>query len=1059
MNSESQLPEADYSISGGGIIGYFARNPVASNLLMFMIILLGTFSYFTIQKQMFPSIEINYINAVISYPGASPQEIEESITIKIEEATKDLPEIKKSIGRSFRGGGRVTMEIQVDENLPDVLNKIKARIDGIATFPAAMEPITVSQVQFEQPVMELSLVGDIPLTDLKPIAKQIEDELLALSNVQLASASAPNDEIAVEIQPEMLRKYDLTIGDITQAIRKYSANYSAGQIKTDSGTIAIRVENQFYNGEEFADIPVKLGVGGSRVLLRDVATIYDGFEEGERYFKFNGMNAMSIAVNATRGQNIIPVSDSVKAYIEERNKTLPNAVRIETVVDFTYYLKGRLDMMLNNLTQGAILVFIMLAIFLRFKLAFWVMIGLPVCFLGAMALMPLVGVTINILSLFAFIMVLGIVVDDAIVIGESAYTEIENKGNSVHNVIMGAKRVATPATFGVLTTMAVFVPVLFSAGPSADFFFNISAVVILCLTFSLIESKLILPAHIASSTFKPLPENSWRTKFNKRFFGFVNGPYKNFVIFCTKNRWFTLLFFILMLAISIQLVTTNIVRVVPEPSVPHDFPSISIEMSETISDIETIQALQTIERIILDVENEIIKEFGSPMVRDIMVMNRGRSEGRIMMPLVDEELRHFNTFELARRWRERIPEISGMKSFTIQDNLNGGGDDGEFGYLIYGSDIATLNQAGRYLIDKLQGQKGVFDVSSTIDPDSKEVQMSLKSVAYDLGLDLATIASQVGASFYGGEAQRILRNGEEVRVMVRYPKLTRERFADLKYTVIRTPSGEEVMLGDVVELSEAPGISYIRREGGFRSVYVWGSIDEEVIEPSEVVESIKEDLLPDMQQAFPSIKTELGGKIEEQQTQNLEQISFFVTGLAFVYLLLAIPLKSYAQPLIIMSVIPFSFTGAIWGHALFGLDLSLFSFFGLIAAAGVVVNDSLVMTDYVNTRRKEGYTIKEAVIEAGCARFRAITLTSITTFVGVLPIMFETSLQAGFVIPMAVGLGFAVMYATLVTLILVPSLYIIGDDFGRFFKFVFKGLLGTVKRKKPGRVRITPSAK
>jgi multidrug efflux pump subunit AcrB len=1048
MSQESQVDKVDYSRSGGGIIGYFARNPVAANLLMFMIILLGTFSYFTIQKQMFPSVEINYINAFISYPGASPKEIEESITIKIEEATKDLPEIKKSIGRSFRGGGRITMEIEPDENLPDVLNKIKARIDGIATFPAAMDPITVTQVQFEQPVMELSLVGDLPLVDLKPLAKQVEDELLALDNVQLANAQAPNDEIAVEIKPEMLRQYKLSITDVAQAIRRYSANYSAGQIKTDAGTIAVRVENQFYNGEEFADIPVKLGANGARVLLKDVATIYDGFEEGERYFKFNGKNAMSIQVNATRSQSIIAVSNSVQAYIADRNKTLPNGVEIKTVVDFTYYLNGRLDMMLTNLTQGAILVFIMLAIFLRFKLAFWVMIGLPVCFLGAVALMPVVGVSINLLSLFAFIMVLGIVVDDAIVIGESAYTEIESKGNSIHNVVMGAKRVATPATFGVLTTMAVFVPVLFSSGPAADFFYSISSVVILCLTFSLVESKLILPAHIAASTFKPLPKNSWRTKFNKRFFSFVNGPYRNFIILCTKNRWLTLVFFVLMLAIAGQLISSNIVRVVPEPSVPHDFPSISIEMSETISDKDTISALQTIEQVILDVEEEIEQEFGTGMVRDIMVFNNGRSEGRIMAPLVDEDARHFNTFELARRWRERIPEISGMKSFTIQDDLNGGGDDGEFGYLIFGSDIATLNKAGRYLIDKLQGQKGVFDVSSTIDPDSKEIQMALKPVAYDLGLDLATIASQVGASFYGGEAQRVLRNGEEVKVMVRYPKLTRERFADLKHTVIRVANGQEVLLGDVVTLSESPGISYIRREGGFRSVYVWGSIDEEVIEPSEVVDNIKDNLLPDMQKAFPSIKTELGGKIEEQQTQNLEQISFFVTGLAFVYLLLAIPLKSYAQPLIIMSVIPFSFTGAIWGHAIFGLDLSLFSFFGLIAAAGVVVNDSLVMTDYVNTRRKEGYTVHEAVIEAGCARFRAITLTSITTFVGVLPIMFETSLQAGFVIPMAVGLGFAVMYATLVTLILVPSLYIIGTDFGRFFNFIFGGIKGLFTSKK-----------
>lgn len=1036
-----------------GIIAYFARNPVASNLLMFLIILMGVFAYMTIQKQMFPSIEVNYINAYITYPGASPQEIEESITIKIEEAIKDLPEIKNSVGRSWRGGGRVTMEIKLDEHLPDVLDKVKTRIDGIATFPGAMEPITVSQVEFQSEVISLALAGDMPLTELKPFAKQIESELLSLGNVQLASADTPDDEIAIEIQPEMLRMYNLTINDVTQAIRRYSANYSAGQINTDAGTIAVRVENQFYNGEEFADIPVKFGDNGSRVLLKDVATILDGFVEGERYFKFNGLNAMFIEVNATKTQDIVPVADSVKSYIKLKNEELPNGLHIHTIVDFTYYLNGRLDMMLNNLLQGAVLVFIMLAVFLRFKLAFWVMIGLPVCFLGALAMMPVVGVTVNIMSLFAFIMVLGIVVDDAIVIGESAYTEIEQKGNSIQNVVLGAKKVAVPATFGVLTTMAVFAPVLFSSGPSADFFFNISSVVMLCLAFSLVESKLILPSHIANSSFKPLAENSWRKRFNGRFFAFVNGPYKNFVGFCTGHRWFTLLFFILVFGVTIMLIVSNHVRLVPEPKVPHDFPSIRIEMSENISDKETIAALQTIEQVVIDVDKEIKDEFGNGMVKDIMVFNQGRNEGRLMAPLVEEDIRPFDTFELARRWRERMPEISGMKSFTIQDDVNGGGDDGEFGYIIFGADLSILNQAGRYLIERLQEQDGVFDVSSTIDPDSKEVQMSLKPVAYDLGLDLSTIASQIGASFYGGEAQRVLRDGEEVKVMVRYPKLTRERFADLKYALVTTPSGQEVLLGDVVELSESPGISYIRREGGYRSVYVWGSIDEEAVEPSELINNIRENLLPDMKQAFPSVKTELGGKIEETQKQNQEQLVFFLTGLAIVYLLLAIPLKSYFQPLIIMSVIPFSFTGAIWGHFLLGLDISLFSFFGLIAAAGVVVNDSLVMTDYVNSKRAEGYSVKHAVIEAGCARFRAITLTSITTFVGVLPIMFETSLQAAFVIPMAVALGFAVMYATIVTLILVPSLYIVGNDIYRFFMWIIRGLVGAYhyvfKKRKP----------
>lgn len=1016
-----------------GIIAYFANNSVAANLLMGFIIIMGIISYITIPRQMFPTIERNYINISVQYPGASPQEIEENIVLKIEEQLNDITEIKKSIGRSWRGGGRVTLEINLNEEINEVLDKVKARVDSIGTFPAAMEPVTISQQEFRQEVMQLTIVGDLSLDDLKPIAEQIEDEILQLQNVQLANARSPDDEIAIEIKPEVLRKYNLSIDDVSQAIRRFSANFSAGQIRTESGMIAVRVENQFYNGEEFKDIPVKVGPSGSKVLLKDVATIKDGFTEGERYFKYNGKNAISLEVSATKAQSIIPVAESVKSYMEARNRTLPKSVEIKVLVDMTYYLNGRLDMMLKNLVQGAILVFLMLALFLRFKLAFWVMLGLPICFLGAMMLMPIFGMTINILSLFAFIMVLGIVVDDAIVIGESAYTEVEANGGGVANVVRGAKRVATPATFGVLTTIAVFAPFTMGEGPQSDFFFNIAVVVIFCLIFSLIESKLILPAHIAHTNFKPLKEDSWRQKFNTAYFGFVNGRYRRFITLCTEWRWPVLGLFVAMLFISIGLINANYVRVVPNPKVPHDFPSIRIEMAETVSDTTTIDALKTIEKVIQDVDKQIVEEYGSPMVRDILVFNNSRTEGEVMVPLVAEDDRVMDTFELARRWREAVPNIAGMKSFTVRDDVNGGGDGGEFAYLLFGADIETLNNAGRYLITLLQEEKGLFDVSSTIDPDSKEVQMTLKAVAYDLGLDLTSIASQVGASFYGGEAQRVLRNGEEVKVMVRYPEFTRERFSELKYAVIKTPSGQEVLLGDVVELTEKPGISYIRREGGYRSVYVWGSIDEQLVEPNEVTEAVKEKLLPQMKERFPTVKTELGGDIKEQQEQNSEQLMFFAAGLLMVYILLAVPLKSYAQPLIVMSVIPFSFTGAIWGHYWLGLDMSLFSTFGLIAAAGVVINDSLVMTDFVNQRRKEGYSIRDAVIDAGCARFRAITLTSITTFAGVLPIMFETSLQAAFVIPMAVALGFAVMYATLVTLILVPCLYIILLDLGRPF--------------------------
>ncbi|MBL1383456.1 MAG: efflux RND transporter permease subunit [Colwellia sp.] len=1023
-----------------GLIAYFANNSVAANLMMLFIIVMGFLSYKTIQRQMFPNIEINYINVNANYPGASPQEIEESILIKIEESLKDITEIKKGVYRAFRNGGSASLEIHTDAELTDVLDKVKLRVDGIATFPAGMEPVTISQIEFRQDVIGMTLVADLPLFELKPIANNIEDELLQLSNVSLVVNDVPLDEIAIEIDPDTLRQYNLTISDVMNAVRRYSANFSAGQLKTDAGVISVRVENQFYSGEEFRQIPVKIGEYGAKVLLQDIATIKDQFTEGERYFKFNGENAVYLSVKATQSQNIIPVAESVKAYIDKKNKELPPGVRIEPLMDMTYYLNARLDMMKLNLLQGAILVAIMLSLFLRFKLALWVMIGLPVCFLGAMMVMPLFGISINIISLFAFIMVLGIVVDDAIVIGEAAYSEVEKSGGGVDNVVRGAKRVATPATFGVLTTIAVFAPFTLSSGPESAFFYGIAVVVMLCLVFSLIESKLILPAHIAHTHFTPIKKGGWRDRFNTRFFGFVNGPYKRFVSKCVEWRWTVLFSFIALLVVTFALIASNQVRTIPSPKVPHDFPQINIEMNDNVSDIQTINAIREIEAMVLEVDKETERQTGQKIIRDLLVFNQGRTEAQLLAPLVDEDLRPYDAFELSRRWREAMPNIAGVKSLTIQDDVGGGGGNGggEFGYLLFGSDIDTLNEAGRRFIQLLQQQEGLFDISSTIDPASKEVQMSLKPVAFDLGLDLASIANQVGASFYGGEAQRVIRNGEEVRVMVRYPKLTREAFSSLKHTVVTTPTGREVLLGDVVELTETPGISYIRREGGYRTVYVYGSIDEEQIEPGEVVKQVKENLLPQLKEEYPSVKSELGGAIEEQQAQANEQMLFFIGGMILVYILLAVPLKSYSQPLIVMSVIPFSLTGAIWGHYWFDLDMSLMSGFGLIAAAGVVINDSLVMTDYVNQVRKQGVSVKNAVIEAGCARFRAILLTSITTFAGVLPIMFETSLQAKFVIPMAVALGFAVMFATLITLILVPCLYIILGDIGALFKNTYR---------------------
>jgi multidrug efflux pump subunit AcrB len=1043
-----------------GLIAFFANNSVAANLMMMFIIIMGLWSYKTIQRQMFPNFEINYINVNAVYRGASPQEIEQSIIIKMEEALKDITEIKESTSRVRRGSGSISLKIDPGKDLSEVLDKVKARIDSIANFPADMEPPNISQIEFQQEVIAMALVGDLPISELKPLAKQIEDDLRALQNVSLVELEAPDDEIAIEINPETLRKYNLSITDVTQAIRRFSTDISAGQLRTDSGIVAVRVENQLYSGDEFRKIPVKIGDNGGKVLLEDVANIKDGFTEGERYFKYSGVNAMSLDVKATKDQSTVPIAESVQSYVEARNKTLPQGLELKILVDMTFYLNSRLDMMLKNLFQGALLVALMLTIFLRFRLAFWVMLGLPVCFLGAIMMMPIFGVTINVLSLFAFIMVLGIVVDDAIVIGEAAYTEIEEKGGGVESVVRGAKKVATPATFGVLTTIAVFTPTLFASGPQAAFFTNISIIVILCLVFSLIESKWILPAHLAHMKFTPIKETSWRARFNKRFFRFVNGPYKNFITRCIEWRWFVFATFIAILVLSTGLIQGDYVRTVLTPKVASDFPGINIKMNDNVSDETTLNALKTIEAMVYDVDENIVTEYGSSLIKDIMVFNQGRTAGRILVSLVDEEKRHFDAFELARRWRADMPIIPGMKSITIQDNLmggGGGGGDGEFGFMLFGADIELLNAAGREFISMLQQQEGLFDISSSIDPASKEIQIDLLPVAYDLGLDLSNIANQVGASFFGGEAQRIIRDGEEVRVMVRYPKLTRERFSELKYAVITTPQGQEVMLGDVVTLTETPGINYIRREEGYRSVYIYGSIDEEVVEPNTIIKQVEENLLPQLKSNFPGVKSELGGSIEEEQAQESEFVTFLIAGLLMIYILLAIPLKSYGQPLIIMSVIPFSLTGAIWGHFIFDIDLSILSLFGLIAAAGVVINDSLVMTDFINQRRKQGHAILAAVTEAGCARFRAITLTSITTFVGVLPIMFETSTQAKIVIPMAVALGFAILYATFVTLILVPCLYMILEDLKAKFVWLF-GLFGKLfKRNKTRSIETSPT--
>ncbi len=1029
-----------------GIIAWFARNPVAANLLMFIIIVGGLLTTGTIRKQFFPQIEINWLQYNAAYPGAAPQEVEEGITIKVEEGLESVQGLERIITYSGRNRSYGWFRVSDSYDPQIVLEEVKSQIDSISSFPAGMERPTVERIKMRQEVLYISLYGDMSQKRLKDLGKKVHDEIQQLPLVNISEYySGLNYEIGIEVSKDKLREYKLSFNDVAKAVRNWSRNMSAGQIRAENGYINLRVENQAYIGHEFESLPLITRADGSKILLGEIATVTDEFEQGIQYSKFNGMNSVTFFVGAANDQSITDVAKVVKNYIAEKQDSLPEGVNIETWVDMTEYLQGRLDMMLNNMLSGAILVFLMLALFLRVRLAFWVMMGLPVCFLGTLLLMPMemIDVTINITSLFAFILVLGIVVDDAIVMGESAHSEIEAKGHTVDNVIRGVKRVAMPATFGVLTTIAAFLPLTLSDGPSSAFGQSIGFVVVLCLIFSLIESKLILPAHLARmkvKTYNPKnPLDRIRKSIDSGLRNHIQKRYRPSLTLAVKYRYAVICMFVGFIFICVGLFQGGFVRYVGQPKIPHDFPRINVEMNLDSSEQATLSAAKAVEASLYAVDREIEQEFGTKMISDMQVDLRGRTRAQIMVKLIDPELRPMNTFELADRWRANMPLIPGIKKLDTQDNLFGSDrDDGDISFRLESNDDKQLLAASRELKTKLNSLVGVSDVNDSRMNTAKEVQFTLKPLAYSMGLTLADVASQVGYSFYGLEAQRILRNGEEVKVMVRYPHEQRSSIGHVDDVLIQAPNGTEVPLSEIADISITQGVNQIRRENGNRTINVWAKVDAQQAEPFKIAKDIRDNYIPKLMQKYPMLKSELSGRIQEEMDSANTLIRDFIISFMIIFSLLAIPLKSYSQPLIIMSVIPFGIIGAVVGHMMLGMDLSVLSMFGLIAAAGVVVNDSLVMIDYINRARAAGVSARQAVIDAGCNRFRAILLTSLTTFMGLVPIMMETSMQAKLVVPMAVSLGFGVMFATVVTLILIPCLYLFIEDIKGVFAKWFK---------------------
>jgi len=1046
-----------------GILAWFAANHVAANLLMLLIIVAGLISAFSIRKETQPEIELNMIQVRVPYLGAGPEEVEEGVVIKIEEAVQDIEGVKKIRSTAREGLGQVTLELDLESDLNEVMSEVKTRVDAISTFPALTERPVVSKIEPRMPVIMIAIHGDLDPFARKTISQRTRTELMQMPSVnQVNNFGDRAYEISIEVSEHNLRQYGLTMSEISQAIRSSSVDMPGGTIKSESGDILLRTTGQIYTGAEFSQLVLRTFPDGTRLILSDVATITDGFVETSGYGRFDGRPSTTLQVVAGGQQNEIETAKNVKEYVAKKAKELPAGVKMETWIDIPQYLEQRLQMMNSNMISGAILVFLVLSLFLRMKVAFWVIIGLPVTFLGALWLMPVWPVTINTLSLFGFIIVLGIVVDDAIIIGESVYTKIRADGQSLDNVIEGAHKVAIPATFGVLTTIAAFAPMMFISGVAGSFFQAMSFVIILCLFFSLIESKLILPAHLVQARipeideddlFRPQRVIAFRERIPRFFLkiqrrvqhglqAFIHTKYKVWLEKVVDNRGLTLSIFVALLILAFGLMLSGVARVVIFPEVASDFIEVNFEMEAGTPPSERDEALAFIETTLLEMNEEHIRANPDelPMIQHLGVFTSGDVGARMFVEIPMTQERTYSMPEITEMWREKVGEIPGMKDLKFQA-ARGFSGGAPISLSLRGEDYGALERAATELETELASYEGIFDISNSAFAGGDEIQLKIKPEAEALGLTMSSLGRQVRQAFYGEEAQRIQRGKDELRVMVRYPASERRSVADLENMRIRTPNGDEVPFASVAEVEFGKGYSRISRVNRERTVTVSADLNPDLVEPQEVIRNISQNFIPDLLARYPTVRYGLEGASQDENTLLSEMVFALVVALFLIYALIAIPLHSYSQPLLIMSVIPFGAIGAIVGHVLMGEAISMFSIFGLFALAGVVVNDSLIMVDFVNKAREQGVPVRQAVIESGTKRFRAIILTSFTTAAGLLPILFEKSSQAQYVIPTAISISFGIIFATVITLFLIPALYMLQEDFFRRMRTIRSWLL------------------
>ncbi len=1029
------------------MINWFTRNGVAANLLMFGIISWGLFSLNNrLPLEVFPSFELDTITVRVPFRGASPTEVEESINIKIEEALQDLTDIKSIRSTAAEGLGTITIEVNSRADRDDVLNDVKQRVDQISTFPDDAENPSVYTVARTREVISVVIAGPLAERELRTLASRVRDDLEALPNVTQVSLSGVRDfELAIEVSEKTLLEYGLTFADVATAISNSSLNLSAGAIRTAGGEVLIRTEGQSRTTDDFASIPIISSADGTRVTLGELASINDGFDELSLAQAFNGRSSIEIDVFRAGNQSAITVAQEVKDYLEDAQLTMPENVTLGYWRDRSRIVKARLATLNKSAMQGGLLVILLLALFLRPSVAFWVFIGVPVSFMGGLAMMPTIGVTINLISLFAFILVLGIVVDDAIVTGENIYSHMRRNPNRLQAAIEGTQEVAIPVTFGVLTTVAAFMPLLMVEGVRGKIFAQIPMIVIPVLLFSLIESKLVLPAHMKHLNFhkpeKPNPLSRLQRKIADGLEWMIRHWYQPCLAACMRQRYLTLSVFVGTAIIVFSLVTAGHVKFIFFPRIQSEVARASLVMPTGTPFEVTQNHIDRINQAAIDLQKKHVDpDTGLSIIEGIMATagsaggsGSGQSHlGRVMFEITPPEERalQVTSRELVMQWRRAIGDVPGAKEINYRAEIGRGG--APISVQLSGRDFERLRLAASATKEKLGNYPGVEDITDTFDSGKQELLLEIKPAAEQLGLTLSGLASQVRQAFFGFEVQTLQRDRDDVRVVLRYPLSERQSLDNLQTMMIRTPDGNTVPFAEVADAAIGRGFSSITRVDRKRTVNIEADVDKENTDIEAIKRELVEDL-PELLAAFPDVSYSLEGEAREQR----ESFGSLRIGIIFVlcviYALLAIPLRSYVQPIMVMLVIPFGVVGAILGHVIMGMNLSIMSYMGMLALAGVVINDSLVLVDFVNKRRLEGLKVESAVRVAGVARFRAILLTSLTTFFGLMPLIFEKSTQAQFLIPMAVSLGFGIIFATLITLILIPCNYVILEDIKGLF--------------------------